>query len=550
MKTLPPVILSVLVATTLGAFVLAVSKESFTEQLHLQHLPDGKVLAEFEFITTSYVSGKCTLKCYLRHPYMNSDYDNYNLFPRILSQVLDRYDVNEMHLTFTQGRWNYEKWGYPIQSSAPTGVELWAWLKKSDRYGTDATWKGFTNALSGLSCASLNYIDSSLSARPVLSFKATSNVTNQKFEVDLRHGSLPREGVCTENLTPWVKLLPCRSKAGIARLLNAYKLFDNSFYSMGVHSKECEVIQRRLKQTLAIVFDPAREAEKRDWSLSSLFSRPLQGSCPLASQSSVLVTLPQNTNEWTIKPTSFTEQRKDDTKTLAVYDLKTVNNDLDIGFSWKRDGKSIYLNSPPKPRVYVRRHSVGYGQERGGVIITFTNTSPNNVSVVYYDLIPWFLQLYIHTLKLSAKYLDAKNADSIFYYHSAIDRVRPSVIEMKLNLRSNSVTTMTFDYDMAFLRYAEHRPDANRGVDVGSAVVTVPLDYANDTIIPVSSRIQMNSDERPQEIYTDHFLVPLATPDFSMPYNVITFSCTVVGFFFGSMFNMITRRFVAVPSAQ
>jgi hypothetical protein len=30
----------------------------------------------------------------------------------------------------------------------------------------------------------------------------------------LRYGTLPRENVCTENLTPWLKLLPCRSQAG------------------------------------------------------------------------------------------------------------------------------------------------------------------------------------------------------------------------------------------------------------------------------------------------------------------------------------------------
>ncbi len=32
-------------------------------------------------------------------------------------------------------------------------------------------------------------------------------------------GSLPREAVCTENLTPWLKLLPCTGKAGLAAVL-------------------------------------------------------------------------------------------------------------------------------------------------------------------------------------------------------------------------------------------------------------------------------------------------------------------------------------------
>ncbi len=34
------------------------------------------------------------------------------------------------------------------------------------------------------------------------------------------HGSLPREAVCTENLTPWLRLLPCRDVAGLGALLH------------------------------------------------------------------------------------------------------------------------------------------------------------------------------------------------------------------------------------------------------------------------------------------------------------------------------------------
>lgn len=34
------------------------------------------------------------------------------------------------------------------------------------------------------------------------------------------HSWLPRESVCGENLSPWLKLLPCRDQAGLAQLLS------------------------------------------------------------------------------------------------------------------------------------------------------------------------------------------------------------------------------------------------------------------------------------------------------------------------------------------
>lgn len=45
----------------------------------------------------------------------------------------------------------------------------------------------------------------------------------------LRYGTLPHEAVCTENLTPWIKLLPCRSHVPIAHIFVLF-LSNISFY--------------------------------------------------------------------------------------------------------------------------------------------------------------------------------------------------------------------------------------------------------------------------------------------------------------------------------
>lgn len=48
-------------------------------------------------------------------------------------------------------------------------------------------------------------------------------------------GSLPREAVCTENLTPWLKLLPCQGRQGLTQLMDRPTLYGASFHSMRVH---------------------------------------------------------------------------------------------------------------------------------------------------------------------------------------------------------------------------------------------------------------------------------------------------------------------------
>jgi len=45
---------------------------------------------------------------------------------------------------------------------------------------------------------------------------------------------------------------------------------------------------------------------------------------------------------------------------------------------------------------------------------------------------------------------------------------------------------------------------------------------------------------------TTSLLLSLPTPDFSMPYNVIILTSTIIALVFGSIFNLLTRRFVVV----
>ena len=90
---------------------------------------------------------------------------------------------------------------------------------------------------------------------------------------------------------------------------------------------------------------------------------------------------------------------------------------------------------------------------------------------------------------------------------------------------------MTMDVTKAFLRYTEHPPDAQRGWDLPPAV-----------FVPI--RDEGKGSEELGRIYTPILLVDLATPDFSMPYNVIIMSSTLITFIFGSIFNLLTRKFV------
>ncbi|KAG0221573.1 hypothetical protein BGW41_006680, partial [Actinomortierella wolfii] len=500
-----------------------------------------------------------------------------------LLQVLQSFDVEELHLTFTQGRWQYKDWGYHLAPTAGTGVELSAWLRDNDK--TDKNWKGLVNTLSGLFCASLNFIDETITVEPRLSFRndgvynvyhqSRSNAANQN-DTRLRYGSLPHENVCTENLTPWIKLLPCKSKAGIASLLKSHKLFDSRFYSMAIHVRPvcedelCTIKSLELVQSISTVIDVVRSTGSSDWTMDILFERTITQACPLASSSNVVVitSLPNGKSakdayELIPAPGKYSvKDIKEDKHRVSVYNLLeryTANPNIgpfELAMRWtnKTDKSRVDV-----PGVVAHRYFTGYGQERGGLTIELHNHNSEPVEALYFDTLPWFLKLYLHTMTIQVDNSEINSLDDIVlskYYQPAIDRASPAVLEMKLRLPAQTMVKFSVQFDKVFLKYTEHPPDANRGFDVGCAVLTAFLPRGQgqigfgglDYLRSFQGRDQslLNSGLEQVRIYTEPLMVSLPTPDFSMPYNVITLTCTVIVLFFGSMFNLLTRNFEVV----
>lgn len=553
------------VLTTLAPGLALAS--DYHEQLILRPLPLSQLLASFNFKSNTSIA--------------DFEARHFRLFPRSLGQILEYAGTRELHLRFTLGRWDAETWGarpWDGAKEGASGVELWAWMDAETDRKADDSWLTLTNALSGLFCASLNFIDETRTIRPALSFQPEGHHSPAALaKTRLLHGVLPHEVVCTENLTPFLKLLPCHGKAGIASLLDGHKLFDSSFQSMAIDVKPlCDddggggncVLQ--MEQTIDMVMDierskrprdnpiprpppaselvcdeskpyhdenhcfPADHLNGQDWTLAQIFGRPMKGTCPLADSNHPPVCLEVPNSRIVYASEGSTEIKHGNGESRCYTFPEETEFALMLPKSEAKTASeaSRELVEPAQPLLYAERSFTGHGQEHGGVQAILTNPNPHDVEFVYLESLPWFMRVYLHTLatRISAAAAPHHNASSLIkkvHYRPALDRTRGTQLELQMRIPARCTVFLTYDFEKAILRYTEYPPDANRGFDVAAAIIR--------TLEP-----------RVMNLRTTNLLLYLPTPDFSMPYNVIIFTSTAIALAFGGLFNILVRRIVGV----
>lgn len=413
-----------------------------------------------------------------------------------------------MELSFTQGRWNYERWGGfdPISSSnaKPPGVELWADFDVPQDL-VDDSWKNLTHALSGLFCASINFLEQSTSY-------CATQWSFGSFSGKLRYGTLPREAVCTENLTPWLKLLPCRDKAGLSSLMDRPSIYNGYYHSQRLHLKSDDFDISSistgivLEQTLTVVLQPNTFSEKQlqpSWSLSSLFGRKVTEKCSLSNSSHVYIQFEQNLLYEENKPREESEAANTDILIhegfhnnpcfalslrpgrviKEVENLKKVGSILyeysvedydeyrpfDLALRWK---VPVVWSCHQAP-LHASRFLLGSGNERGAIAISMRSTSSNDVGKAGYNeeecslrvgifqMVPWYVKVYYHTLQVYVDGEPQHNMDNIekIRVSPSEDKVSPGVMELVLRLPCRVKTAaLTLEFDKVCSLYTEIVP--------------------------------------------------------------------------------------------
>ncbi|WFD05989.1 Subunit of the glycosylphosphatidylinositol transamidase complex-like protein [Malassezia vespertilionis] len=525
--------------------------ESFREHLTLRPLAGARVHAAFSFELAS----------------DDASLHHFRILPRALLQPVASLDVDALQLTLTAGRWQYARWGTPApldgDEATASGAEIWASFA-AQHASLGKRWRVLTSALASVFCTSLDAIDEATSVSP------SRDYFMQRANTTQLHAYLPAESVCTENITPILKLLPCKNGAGLASLIQSHTILSAEFHSMSV--KVVKTAHGHLvKLGIQAVMRAPLMSQTTNWTLEQVFGRSLDSVCPVADSSTLSILAPSDTDVAPLPADHAVEDAGRYFGTLRSAD--EIDLGIDAPFSYVRPERLYRYNTldlaayggalhvafvadvqgpllhPPPFRA--SRQVRGYGQERNTVCLTLRNDLAVPVHVAYYDHLPWFILPLMHTLQAHAAVDAYDEHDGFVRFRDEVETpfvgdaaytppvLRNSTGSVELTLRVPAASTLTVTYTILkrVLHYAEHVPDPHRGVDLPPAMFVL---LHTPTHASAMARVQA------ARIYTAPSLLDIAVPDFSMPYNIILFYSTFVALFFGSLLNIMIRRFYDV----
>uniref|UniRef100_A0A7S2TKR9 Uncharacterized protein n=1 Tax=Lotharella oceanica TaxID=641309 RepID=A0A7S2TKR9_9EUKA len=459
--------------------------------------------------------------------------------PGGLHEHLERLGVTWFYATVTNGFWQPEWQGSypgPKASASPPGTQLWASVQ--DGNASD-------NADSRLRESELFHIISQLTRTPLVSeypglspivshphqppggwerwgfsgfpgFEKTDTCPSSRPDGHFIHVRAPRERACRSVLSSATKMLPCRSRAGIGKLLESPTeiLRDALYLSVGylyasidedatlVQSFAVGVMidvvlpfasraEEGTTKRLIEVADyggsrrprrrkgfPSSSSSSSSSSPSSLSFSSSSWDCPLSQFGSVRVNLAEKDGwRWGKGMEHGEDQDGHNRQDFFIGDVSLLGDEV----SWAPKFDSE--NRGPDGSLRVLRHVTQRGRTVGTLHSQIYNRHRVPLKVSLLDVIPWEVMVVAHSIRitLACKHqkpvvldpFESWNSSETFEFISSPGNCRgcPTMVELTMDLDQECVVSMDVSFFHRMLPGEELPPDVDYGLLVPGFMV-------------------------------------------------------------------------------
>jgi hypothetical protein len=300
-------------------------------------------------------------------------------------------------------------------------------------------------------------------------------------------GYLPRETPCIDTLTPWSKLLPCRRAAGLGSLITSEMIAETEFVSLGI-----EFALSGKVLTSKYTFSFVQKGIKSLSSVVKMMDEPFE-TCVLVNSTTVSV------GDQTVEVKNVGNQR--------ISQLLNLSED------------QVEKAAP----LHISRF-----ETVDGIALQLSNRGEAPLTIFNSEILPWMFVFDYTSLKAVSAHgsMDIQNeiqmpSSPFEILDSWKNRYENTIVEYTITVPAQTTVEVRYKFKKSFIRSEEFPIDIARGIDVPAG------------------RIQILNNS--QVIFSNALVIAIPSPDMSMPFNVIAYSCTIFSFLFGSLFNSLFR---------
>ena len=488
--------------------------------------------------------------------------------PRALRGLAAIGGLRELRLTLSRGRWDESRWGAPPGSSRElpqAGAELWVeFLPGVPASEADTAWGVLAEAVGGLLCTSLGTLAGPSGGQSVTPEGVWAGQSvGREAEGGLgptRHGVLVGEPLCTENLSPWLTLLPCGDLRGLAAMLRRPPVAQAEFVALGLSLKVGAgtswqpggaVFEARQWATMALragEWDPSRGWA---WDLQGIFGPHVLEPCPYCPVSRILVEVPalvagSGGVKTAPAPVATAAQLVASPKAVQMppsgaehleYLLQPGGIFLEQVWSpesLQPPAKAVQRGAVTAPPHVLKASQLlmGSGNRHAGIFydVSVGEKLREGTQICMFQVVPWYAHLWLHTLRVTRSGASVPVQDFVDSMQVALseERGRPGFWQMCFReMQSPGSFQMEVEFDKAFITVEECTPDISRGLDIPAAVFSVSPPAAAGRREGFSLAAEAAADW-PATAVTEQLLMTVAHPDMSMPFNVVSFTSTAL----------------------
>jgi len=478
-----------------GAAVAA--PDTFDEKLFIQPITDplreDSVFAQFDFnIKTERKSSDDSL--------------HFDIFPKSIGKILTKLDVNSFTAIITQGRWK-DQWGVTPSVIYPPGAIL---------YGDGTQWRQLCSSIGGLMSASFEAMALEHQSYRWIHPAKTPWLPHQ-------FSSMPYEAMCSENLSSLLKLLPCKGVSGLASLLHPIDVAESAYKSVQI-SAERGKDGFTFRGTLQVVLP----SEKLLLGVSS---------CASAKKSTVWFRLPSHVDVGT-------QAFKSDGWVLHSQPSEEWPGDLKLP-KMKTSPVPLAMELATKQKINIQRDilAVEGKSERTHGKYSLNVHTKQKTGFRFTDQLPYFIQPLWNTLDVTIEGRRLRGVEAVKALNLQLDLSKewktPSFFHFDVPV--DKPVSLKVDVLKAHINNKEFFAGCEKGFDLAASAwlddigVSWPVTM-DSTPCKACALKDLPLSHNPSELhFTEGMLVMVPMPDFSMPFNVIAVSTTVITFFYSML---------------